>query len=396
MKKKIIIGALLTVTILLSVFYYANQDKLNLLFARYQSVPYFPYKVGRYGKSYLTYHKGIPVLHLYGSPKERGNAMGRLVREQVKVLVSHFLHKMLPPKKWPVAHSKAKQLEKNIPAEYIEEMKGLSESSGIAYKDILLANTFLEMQSTIYCSVFTAHKEKSASGKLILGRNLDFESFNVAHLYDLIVVHHLSKDHSVVSIGWPGLIGVISGMNSRGLSATMLVSLTGGWESVTDKVPSTIAYRMLLDREHSVKGAYRFFRNRTIASSNNLAVADSHNESAVFELSPVRKTRIRRPTNNFLYCTNYFLVEEGKSQRDKRYSYLQGKASTYSKHREKVNLPRLKSILRKVALGRNNLQAMILQPEDRKIYLSMDKIPAASGTYLELDLNLFFNPELKQ
>jgi len=39
---------------------------------------------------------------------------------------------------------------------------------------------------------------------------------------------------------------------------------------------------------------------------------------------------------------------------------------------------------------------MILQPEDRKIYLSMDKIPAASGTYLELDLNLFFNPELKQ
>ena len=359
---------------------------------------FYAFNEGQFGKSFLEITQGYPILHLYGTPKEKGMACGFLLRKQIKHLVNSYIHVIYAnPEKYKTAIKKAKSLANYIPKEYLDEIKGISETSGVAYNDILLANTFLDIESFMGCSTFISHAANTKEKVLLFGRNLDFHSLDVAHKYDLIIVYHSEKDSNqdIVSITWPGFVGVISGINKQGLTATMLVNISDR-KSSAKLIPCTFAFRKLLESKTNVKEAMNFFSKTKIASANNLTVADANNNSIVFELLPFRKTIIRHPENKTLFCTNYSSNNKLiKGELGIRYMTLKNTAQRYYKQNEKINLSLLKEILKKVAIEEINLQSMIFVPSQKKMYLSMSAIPAASGNYKEINLLPLFNKQRK-
>ncbi len=358
----------------------------------FQKTAYHPIQEGKYHKSYIEIKDSIPILHLYGSPYEQGKAAGFLLQKQIKALMNHYIRVLFHGSKYQKGLKTALKLEKKIPKRFIDEMKGMSEASKVPYNDILLANTFLDMQSLVLCSTFIAQSAYTKDGHLLFARNLDFPSLDVAHHYDLIVVHHMKSHHDFMTVTWPGLVGVISGINEHGLTATMLVSLSGN-RSSDNKVPCILAFRDLLEQKKDVKGAIRFFRSTQIASPNNLSVADAKDQGAVFELSPFNKAKVRLPKGQSIYCTNYFMTNGNTPVYGRRYRALKAFDLEYKKSHKKIDLASMKKILAKVALKRINLQAMIFIPSLKKLYLSMDTIPAASGVYKEIDLQTLFDQE---
>ena len=395
--KRILLYLLVLILFFIGGVAYYYSEYIPIVLAQFQSVDKIPYEKKHYKNSYLEYQNNTPILHLYGSASERGEAIGHLMGKQIQHLIDKYIKILHSGEKYQKAIQTAYQLEKHIPREYILEMKGISKGSGIAYKDILLANTFLEMLFGVMCSTFVVQKEQSDVNTLIFGRNLDFPSMNVAHLYDLIMVYHLENKNSLVIIGWPGMIGAISGMNQKGLAATMLVSLSEQRPNFNN-IPSTLAFRQVLESYGSVKEVVDYFKKTKIASPNNLTVADAHNKSVVIELSPNYHNRMRYPSGNALYCTNYFLDKKGSqemySKKDTRYTSLGKFSKEFIVKNKKIGVSDIKNILKQTALGGTNLQTMISLPVSKTMYLSMEEIPAALGRYQKFSIDHLLRSKL--
>ena len=62
----------------------------------------------------------------------------------------------------------------------------------------------------------------SAADGPLFGRNLDFPTLGYLEQYTLITVYRPTGKRAFASIGFPGLIGVISGMNDSGLAMAIL------------------------------------------------------------------------------------------------------------------------------------------------------------------------------
>src|SRR5205085_6318195 len=63
---------------------------------------------------------------------------------------------------------------------------------------------------------------RSATGQPLFGRNLDYPTLGFLHEYTLVTVYRPTGKHAFVSIGFPGFIGCLSGMNDAGLTIAIL------------------------------------------------------------------------------------------------------------------------------------------------------------------------------
>lgn len=365
MKKIIVILAALI--LLVSIVIFSNNSK------------------SQFGKSFIENSNGIKILHLYGSPSEMGKAVGSILKEDIQALINNYIKVIFSNKKhYLYALKRAKTLSKHIPKEYLAEIKGISETSQISFDDLLIANCFLDMKESALCSTYVVHKEKSSEDNLMLARNLEFKSLGILEQHDIIIVYHHKNKQKLVSIGWPGLIGVVSGYNEAGLTAAMLVSLSEKRKAY-NHIPSTMAFRELLENKTSVKEAVSYFKKVKTASANNLTVVDSNNQSAVFELSPINGMKYRKPDGNILSCTNFF--RKGKNKKlGRRDQYLLSVKKHFNKGHQKYNVDNLKDILKSAAILPINIQSMIFIPGKAKLFISMKDIPAVSGDYTEFDL----------
>lgn len=91
-------------------------------------------EVGHFNSSKKYKKSGITIVYLTGSPYEIGLAHGKLCREEILEInkpIFEFYNGMSEESKhwW----SKTENLEKQIPAEYIEEMHGIADGSHIEY-----------------------------------------------------------------------------------------------------------------------------------------------------------------------------------------------------------------------------------------------------------------------
>lgn len=159
-------------------------------------------------------------------------------------------------------------LSKQVPEEYIEELKGLTaggfsigikhEVGRLASRGIVLANlpstltnfkyvlldeknhpptssnstsfTFDETMNLLKkweqhwagftCSMFGVWGSRTEAGKLFTGRNLDWVKDTGISKNKLITIHHppLNKGYAHATIGWSGLWGAITGISSQGLT----------------------------------------------------------------------------------------------------------------------------------------------------------------------------------
>ena len=73
----------------------------------------------------------------------------------------------------------------------------------------------------------------TATGDLVQLRALDWDMNGPFQKYSTIQVYHPKKGNSFVLVGFPGLIGALTGMNDKGLSLSEKVNIHTEFNSVT-------------------------------------------------------------------------------------------------------------------------------------------------------------------
>ena len=334
--------------------------------------------------------QGVAVLHLRGEPAERGRQQGALLRKQFRVLRERYLERFVREgAQRTAARLAAMGFQQFMPPEYVAEMKALAAAAGEDYVGVLLANTFLDSSRALFCSVVIAGGEASRSGRLLFARNNDFPTFGVAHKASMLIVTHHTQPgrHSFVSIGWPGVVGVVSGMNDAGLCLATLVSLSR--KGVSPGMPYCMMLRQILETCDTPQQALALVKRTRRTSANNLAVAAPKGQPLVIEYSS-DKVVARRPVRGLLLATNHFRSKQHvpvPKPIDNRFATLQ---ALTQRHRGSIDVPMLKRTLHAVNQGEMTMQSMIFEPTTRRIHLSVGTLPSTAGNYVTFDCTRLF------
>jgi hypothetical protein len=175
----------------------------------------------------------ITVLYTWGTPYEMGHAQGRLLREGVehmhKVSLSRFLLGGIGPKQQDEAW---KQAEPFIPADDLEEMRGLSDGTDGAVPLQTVQRMHITPEvSEWHCSFFAAWGDATTDGHLIQIRALDYATEAGIQKYPLITVAYPQGGQPYVNVGWQGFTGLVTGYNS---SQVAMSEIGDDWDKDND------------------------------------------------------------------------------------------------------------------------------------------------------------------
>lgn len=180
----------------------------------------------------------FPVIHLYGSPYQRGFAQGALIKEQVVAFVHKTFAYLISmavdgmdnrfPKivlekivqfgiKEALAWC-AKVTAPFTPQAYFDELRGLADSSGVEYDLLLQLNLFPEITKAS-CSFMGSWDSASEGGKTYQLRALDYDTDGPFKDFPLVSIYHPEEDdgHGFASIGFPASIGALTGFSQAQL-----------------------------------------------------------------------------------------------------------------------------------------------------------------------------------
>jgi predicted choloylglycine hydrolase len=350
----------------------------------------FRYKEGKYDKAELKYINGLPVLTVEGTPEQIGEQVAALTGKQVQRLLTfpkEYLAKFGYESAWPSLVRVGKAMGPSFPADHMKELEAAVKKAGIDRDLAVVGNAFPDIKKFGGCSTLIVEGGHSATGAPLFGRNLDYPTLGFLHEYSLVTVCRPTGKHGFASIGFPGYLGCLSGMNDAGLAIAVLEVYSSNDDSVTfdpKGVPYGLVYRRVLEECTTVDEAEKLLRSVRRTTRNNLAVCD-RNGGAVFEITP-KNVRRRPAEEGICPCTNHFRTKDLATETMcRRY-----KALEKSKSMEKIDVAQMMKLLDAVNQGERTFQSMIFEPKALKLHLAIGKLPATKGEPKLLELEPLF------
>ena len=326
------------------------------------------------------------LVELSGTGEQIGAQHGKRLAPQIELLHEKYLKVYLGSGAHRYLALGAAQLfESYFPSEDREEVAALAQQTRMSESEAVLAQCFLDLSPMTACSTITLPASAAPDHVARFGRNLDFPSLHIADQYSTVFVYHPRGRYAFASIGWPGMIGVLSGMNEHGLSlANMEITRR---PRLPGAMPYTLLYRTILEKCRTVSEAIALLQTTPRQTGNNLMLMDSAGDRAVIEIQPdsisVRRAADDRP----LISTNHQRGADcDTAGRCWRYDALHWIGNSEF---GRIDLKEVESMLARVSPGANTLQSMVFEPASRTIYLSTGQA-AASGTFYRLDLKRYF------
>jgi isopenicillin-N N-acyltransferase like protein len=355
----------------------------------------FPEK--KHGTGELRYLNKVPVLTVSGTPDEIGEAVGILaVKPAPKVLdypqgvLKHFSAGLL----WHLILSKGRDMVKHFPADYRDEMESLTRSSGAARDKIVAGNTLFDVKKIVLCSALMVEGDRSATGGPLLGRNLDYPSLDYIQDYSLVTVYRPRGKHAFVSVGFPGLVGTLSGMNDVGLSVAVLevfAARKGEVRFDPKGIPYAMIFRSLLEECTTIDEARKKLEKMPRTTMFNMIAADRE-KVGTFEITPT--TVVFRPSEKGINaCTNHFCTDEVKPEKKLdvagsygRFDYLEA----IRDQKERISVDDVKARLHGANLGDFTLQTMIFEPKTLKLHVALGTAPSSRLPLRTIELEPLF------
>jgi hypothetical protein len=158
----------------------------------------------------------------------------------------------------------------------------------------------LEHSPLIGCTSFAF---EGRDGHAIVGRTFDFEAGDV---FDIGKVVYLVREDGAIpfaSVAWPGFIGVVTGMNAKGVVLVVHGGRAG--EPSTEGVPVAFTLRETLARAHDAGEAVTLLRGQPVMVSHIVFVADGGGNAAIVERAPGERAYVRSARGR-LWATNTF------------------------------------------------------------------------------------------
>jgi isopenicillin-N N-acyltransferase-like protein len=332
------------------------------------------------------------VLTVGGSPEQIGDAVGALALRHAPRMASYpedmlrsFRCGWLAPALRRIGEG---MVERFDPA-YRAEMEAIVRAAGVERGKMVLGNTLFDIKKLVACSALQLEGRRSVSGAPIMGRNLDYPDAGYAHHYTTVTVYRPAGKLSFASVGFPGLVGVLSGMNESGLAVAILevfqaplrVRRLDPWGT-----PYALCLREVLETCTTIDEAYELLSRKRRTTLYNVALAD-RTRVAAFEVTPARVHR-RRSTDGVCVCTNHFHTETLQPafalnwmqtfDRDRKLRWVAGR-------KERFGVADVHRAMH-LASADDTLQTMVFEPEALRLHLAFGEIPASAGPLAALEL----------
>lgn len=273
--------------------------------------------VRRAGRGWATM-RGVRIVHLRGTPEEIGAQHTSLLHDRMvaneQVLWDAF-KEIVPfsPARalmFDIGRVQYRDVSKNFPPARARELA--AEAAAFdpdPYADRIPTYQRLSMLHALYdislsfehspligCTSFVLASDDQA----VFARAFDFEAAEVFDDDKAVFVVHEDGKLPFASVAWPGLVGVVTGMNSEGVA----ISAHGGRarEPVTTGIPVAFSLREALAAAHDADEAAKILSSQDVMVSNIVFVADAKGRSLVVERAPGVPAHVRPApvvTNHF-------------------------------------------------------------------------------------------------
>jgi len=350
-----------------------------------------PFTEARAEGGELKIIQGIPVLFLAGDPEEMGRQQGALLVEPLRPLCK--LPKAIVEREawggaaWPVIVGMGRGAMQRVPDRFRRELDAASGHAKISKEeaDALIAlNALFEVRDVANCSAFIVEPERSATGQMLFGRNLDLPSYGCTDRLSLVTIYRPKGRHAFASVGFPGFGGVISGINDAGLAIAALSSYEsadGSPELNPLGTPLYLTFRRILEECSTIEEAHRLLRGGKYTTWMILAACDTQ-RSAVFEIT-TKDVVTRRAEDHLLAATNQFRTPQlSVRTNSSRYAKLE----KYWQRENPLTRSDVAQAMRD-ARRSNTLHTMIFEPKSLKLHLAISAHPPATSKPL-VTLNL--------
>ena len=374
---------------------------------------------------------GLWELFVKGDAFQRGEAIGKLSSDllhyQEKVFVDQ-IREIVPSDSYLkflrfLIVLFNRHLGENVLEEYRDEIYGISLSCtheydfiGTPYERQLNYHSAHDLGHAMQdymlvgCSSFATWGTQSADSSLLIGRNFDFYVGDAFAENKQVAFYTPDQGYKFASVGWPGMIGVLSGMNETGLTVTINAAKSA--VPTGSATPISILTREILQYASTIDEAFAIAKKRkTFVSESILIGSAKDGKAAIIEKSPEKTVLFKGKESDRLISTNHYQSEEfSKDERNMENIRTSDSPYRFARLEELINenMPidasKAASILRNhkglqdADLGLANEMAInqfiahhsvIFQPEKRLMWVSTS--PWQCGKYVAYDLNKIFN-----
>jgi len=389
----------------------------------------------RDGHSYARMHGRVREVYLEGTPEQIGEAASRLnyrhMLDNEAVLWRTFAH-FVPL--WPartlmldLSRLRYRHLDRGFTEarrrEVAAEARAFDpdpfDSQLPTYQRMVFLHSLydialsFEHSPLLGCSTFGLGPGATRDGHTLLGRAFDFEAGDV---FDRDKAVYLVRGDGLIpfaSVAWPGLIGVMSGMNLEGVA----VVVHGGRAGTPrpEGEPVVFMLRDVLERAHDTAEALAILRGQEVMVSHIVIVADAHGHFAAVERAPGLPAFVRDSWQDpdRVAVTNHF---EGPLRDDPKNLAVVAGTTTRARRARLDELlaevgPRTADVPRAVAMLRDHACAgaapcelgdrrtidaliathgIVADTTDRVLWVSAG--PHLSGEFVRFDLKAAFSP----
>lgn len=360
------------------------------------------------------YYKGnVPVLELEhcDDARKRGKIHGELIAPYLAKVYQKLIADHAIPENFDRHEMQA--LEAKIPQEYLDEMDGFCESYNAWAQTVKNAPKGLTRQQMIAvhligdsihyklpgaanngvgCSVVVQEKNED----LVCGRNLDWNSHDVFGSYSLVQVYKQKNGDALVSVAFPGLLGVTSAIRlNRDEESGPLALFMNVCAGVTGKANGLVAMfnnRRLLESSKTVDEVKaNILTDAPLGPYHATVVTKKSAASIHFKQASDGSHYIRdKKSGKPLIVTNWRYSPEGNAvdimnsgQREEliRRHLRENDVSTSKRVKKAIRAPLVNNAL--------TLQSMYFNPQKRTLKVAFANSNAGSKRMQKLDLKEF-------
>src|SRR5690606_11483429 len=259
------------------------------------------------------------------------------------------------------------------------------------------------------CTSFAAWDSKTADGQLLIGRNFDFYINDEFAEEKIAAFINPSEGHKFMMYTWGGMMGVVSGMNEKGLTVT--INAGKSRIPVLAKTPISLVAREILQYAETTEEAVEIAKKREVFVSEAIMIGSAAEKKAILiEVAPNNFGVYEVSNTNQLICSNHFQSEEYSDDRRNNKTRVESH-STYRFNRMQELLEERKAVtpvqaagilrnregLKDDAIGLGNEKAInqllahhgiIFRPEENKVWVSSN--PFQMGAFVGYDLDVAF------
>lgn len=392
----------------------------------------------RFGKGTVDRVGDLWVLHLKGTPFERGLQHGTLMRYRVREMIEFY--RMLPDtlaaRLMPgdsfklralkrLKGSMIKKLSRNRAPEAVEEMRGLAVGLGMQAEDLTEAFVLADVLQKVGSLAerkrragppvlpgfgCTSAVRETPGGGLIFGRNFDFWGAGYWDTNPAVIFHHPDQGRAFCSIGTAGIpTGGVTAINEDGLAVA--IHQHGSRDSSLKGTPIIDIMHSVVREASTVSEALDVASRYRATGGWSLVVAGGSAEprAAVLEMSSARQSA-RFFSEHALAASNFFLDEELSSR--ELQSNLSSTLSDHARYNRALDLAsdsrmtvsRMAGLLsdhfdpfseteRSAGLSISRittLSSVIFSLHDGRFWVSESPAPSSKGGYVGFELEAEF------